>query len=120
MFSPLEQFDAIKIFSFYLNIYLNVDLTFFHIIIPLILVLLIFIFILINLKNSNKLIPTNFQRICEILIEFIYNLIQSQVGKKGYIFFPFIFMVFHFILISNLLSLIPYGIALTSHIIMIM
>lgn len=96
MFSPLEQFDAIRLISFYFSI----DLTFFHIIIPVILILLIFVYILINIKDNNKLIPSTLQRVCELSIEFIYNLIKAQIGKEGYIFFPFIFMVFHFILIS--------------------
>ena len=96
MFSPLEQFDAIRLISFYFYI----DLTFFHIIIPLILFLFIFIYILLNLNKNNKLIPSSLQRLCELSIEFIYNLIKAQIGKEGYIFFPFIFMVFHFILIS--------------------
>lgn len=34
--------------------------------------------------------------------------------------FPFIFVLFNFILFTNLLSLIPFGIALTSHLIMIL
>lgn len=116
IFSPLEQFDAIKLTS----IFIKSDFTFFHIIIPLILTLLLFIFIVFILRSNNKLIPTNLQRVCELSMEFIFNLIKAQIGTKGNIYFPFIFMVFHFILISNLLSLIPYGIALTSHIILIM
>lgn len=34
--------------------------------------------------------------------------------------FPFIFVLFNFVLLTNLLSLIPFGIALTSHLIMIL
>ena len=71
------------------------------------------------LAPNLKLIPTVFQRILELLVEFIFNLIKQQIGKDGYIYFPFIFLLFNFILFCNLLSLIPFGIALTSHIIMI-
>lgn len=60
-----------------------------------------------------------FQRFLELIVEFIFNLIKQQIGKDGYIYFPFIFTLFTFILTCNLLSLIPFGIALTSHIIMI-
>ena len=38
---------------------------------------------------------------------------------KGYIYFPFIFTIFTFILLTNLLSLTPFSFALTSHIILI-
>ena len=71
------------------------------------------------LAPNLKLIPTVFQRILELLVEFIPNLIKQQIGKDGYIYFPFVFLLFNFILFCNLLSLIPFGIALTSHIIMI-
>jgi len=49
----------------------------------------------------------------------VFNIVDQQVGKKGYIYFPFIFIIFNFILLSNLLSLIPFGIALTSYIVLI-
>jgi len=41
--------------------------------------------------------------------------LDQQTGVKGYIYFPFIFSLFFFILLCNLLSMTPFGIALTSH-----
>lgn len=116
MFSPLEQFDAIKLFS----IFLNFDISFFNILVPLCLVIFMFANSLNLLNGLFKLIPNIFQYIFESIIEFIFNLIKQQIGKEGYIYFPFIFTLFNFILFSNLLSLVPFGIALTSHIIVIM
>lgn len=60
------------------------------------------------------------QSICEKNIEFIFDLIKQQIGKDGYILFPYIFTIFNFILGSNLLSPLPFGIALTSHLIIIL
>lgn len=54
-----------------------------------------------------------------MLFKFILDLIKQQVGPKGYIYFPFIFTIFSFILLTNLLSLTPFSFALTSHIILI-
>lgn len=45
---------------------------------------------------------------------------KQQVGKKGIIYFPFIFTIFNFVLVCNLLSLMPFGIAPTSHLILIL
>jgi F0F1-type ATP synthase membrane subunit a len=39
------------------------------------------------------------------------------VGKKGYVLFPLIFTLSNFILFCNLISLLPFGIAPTSHLI---
>jgi len=47
------------------------------------------------------------------------DIIEQQTGAKGFIYFPFIFSLFFFILLCNLISMTPFGIALTSHIIMI-
>jgi len=41
--------------------------------------------------------------------------LDQQTGSKGYIYFPFIFSLFFFILLCNLISMTPFGIALTSH-----
>jgi ATP synthase subunit 6 len=51
---------------------------------------------------------------------FIINIIKQQAGIKGLAWTPLIFVIFNFILFSNLLSLIPFGIALTSHLIIIL
>lgn len=116
MFSPLEQFDAVKLISF--TIY-NHDFTMFSTLIPLII--LITIIYSLNIFSTNfTIIPVTIQSICDKSIEFILDLIKQQIGKDGYIFFPFIFTLFNLILGSNLLSLLPFGTAITSHLIIIL
>jgi len=115
MFSPLEQFDAIRLMMF--NIKFNIS--FLSTLIPLIILIIIFM-VIPSFKRMFTIIPTTTQSILELNIEFIFNLIKQQIGKKGYVLFPFIFTLFNFILGSNLLSLIPFGIALTSHLIIIL
>jgi F-type H+-transporting ATPase subunit a len=45
-------------------------------------------------------------------------MVKTQInGNKGGIYFPFIFSLFVFILFANLISLIPYSFAVTSHLI---
>jgi ATP synthase subunit 6 len=116
MFSPLEQFDIIPLVFITINSY---DFTFFNIFLPMLLI--IFFFISINCFRSYfKLIPYTFQCILENIIEFIFFNIKNQIGKKGFFFLPFIFTVFTTIWLANLLSIIPFGIALTSHLIVTM
>jgi len=62
-------------------------------------------------------LPSVFQYILELLFAFVFSIIKQQIGKEGYVFFPLIFVLFNFILFSNYISLLPMGIALTSHII---
>jgi F0F1-type ATP synthase membrane subunit a len=68
-----------------------------------------------------NLIPRNIaQKLLELSIEFIYNIIKIQINYFGYIYFVLFFCIFFLILFLNLLSILPFGIALTSHIILIL
>jgi len=116
MFSPLEQFDAIPL----LNIYIwKIDLTLFNIILPIIIIIL-FLSMFIIFEDDFKLIPYSFQIIFENIIEFVLNIIKNNTGKEGFIFLPLVITVFIFVICANLLSVIPFGIALTSHLILTM
>jgi len=53
----------------------------------------------------------------ELLYIFIANLLKDTVGTQGRPYFPFIFTVFMFVLVGNLLGMIPYSFTFTSHII---
>jgi F-type H+-transporting ATPase subunit a len=53
----------------------------------------------------------------EILFMVVYRIINEQIGKVGLIYFPFLFALFLFILVLNLFSLLPFGFAVTSHLI---
>jgi F-type H+-transporting ATPase subunit a len=47
------------------------------------------------------------------------SIVISQINKKdGQIYFPYIYALFMFILINNLIGLIPYSFATTSHFIL--
>lgn len=115
LFSPLEQFDVIGFLG------PNHQAPFFfNVLIPFLLLFFIFLFIFLLTNRELKLIPRTFQRLFEIVVLFVFDLIKQQIGKDGYILFPFVFTLFNFILFTNLLSLVPFGIALTSHLIMIL
>jgi len=116
MFSPLEQFDVIPLVFFSLGSY---DITFFNIFLPLLLIIAVLYFVE-SFYINYKLIPSNIQYVFESIIEFIIGIIKNQIGKEGFLFLPFIFTVFIFVLCANLLSVIPFGIALTSHLIVTM
>jgi F-type H+-transporting ATPase subunit a len=49
----------------------------------------------------------------------IYSIVINQINsKKGQIYFPFIYTLFIFILVNNLIGMIPYSFASTSHFIL--
>jgi len=63
-----------------------------------------------------RLISQKTQSIFEKLYIFIFELVYQQVGFLGQSFIPLFFTLFSFILVANLVGLVPYGFTLTSHI----
>jgi F-type H+-transporting ATPase subunit a len=66
---------------------------------------------------NRSLVPGRFQSVAELSYEFVANTINSTAGKEGMRFFPFVFSLFMFILVANLVGLIPYTFTVTSHLI---
>lgn len=116
MYSPLEQFDVKPIILLNLKIF---ELTLFDIFIPMIITIILFLYVA-NLKNNFKLIPSISQFFFEKLTKFIYTVVKNQIGAVGYNYVPLILTIFIFVLFANLLSLIPFGVSLTSHLIIIL
>jgi F-type H+-transporting ATPase subunit a len=56
------------------------------------------------------------QSLAELWYEFTADMIRSAAGEAGLRFFPFIFTIFVFVLLSNFLGLIPGSFTVTSHI----
>ena len=118
MKSPLEQFDILNVKNFFSS--LN-DFSFNNIMLPFILVIIFFIsFLVLFLLKNSRTIPLIIQNVLETDYRFLINIIKQQAGIKGLLWTPLIFVIFNFILFSNLLSLIPFGIAITSHLIIIL
>src|SRR3546814_310074 len=67
--------------------------------------------------RGRHLVPDRWQSMAELSYEFIANMIREQVGPDGRPYFPFIFALFMFILLGNLLGMVPYSYTFTSQII---
>ena len=117
MFSPLEQFDTIKLISLFLR---SNEISLFHTLLPIIIINLIILIHIWIFKKKYKLIPDVWQSILELIYIFVFNILKNHVGYKGYVYFPFIFIIFNYILWLNLCGLLPFGIALTSYIVLIL
>ncbi|WP_333794205.1 F0F1 ATP synthase subunit A [Hyphomicrobium sp.] len=72
---------------------------------------------LIYAMSGRALVPGRMQSVAESLYEFIANLVRESLGEEGMRYFPWIFTIFVFILVLNLLGLIPGSFTVTSHII---
>lgn len=117
--SPLDQFEIRDLLSLDISLLGNTHLSLTNIG----LYLLISIFIIISYSllatNNNKIIPNNWSISQETLYSTVYNIVINQINtNKGQIYFPFIYSLFIFILINNLIGLVPYSFAPTAHFIL--
>lgn len=69
--------------------------------------LVLWVFMLGGLKR--QLVPGRWQAAVEMMTGFIDHLLLANVGKAGRAFVPYVFSLFMFILIANLLGLLPLG-----------
>lgn len=115
LFSPLEQFEVTDLISFKIS---GIKFIFFSNI-NLFLVLLFFITFFLYLDFiSIKLIPNTFLKSFLIsILNFIENLLKENVTSTHrflQVYFPYIFVIFFFVLQSNFIGMIPYSFTLTS------
>jgi F-type H+-transporting ATPase subunit a len=84
----------------------------------LMMVITITVIILLMMVGTRKraMVPGRWQSLAELCYEFVANLIRDTVGNEGRKYFPFIFSLFMFILIGNMLGMVPYSFTFTSHI----
>jgi F-type H+-transporting ATPase subunit a len=62
-------------------------------------------------------VPGRTQAMAEMAYEFIAGMVRSAAGEAGMRFFPFVFAIFFFVLLSNLIGFFPYSFTVTSQII---
>ncbi|MBV8592721.1 MAG: F0F1 ATP synthase subunit A [Caulobacteraceae bacterium] len=62
-------------------------------------------------------VPGRMQALGEMSYEFIAGMVRSAAGETGMRFFPFVFCIFFFIVICNLVGLVPYSFTVTSQIV---
>jgi F-type H+-transporting ATPase subunit a len=111
--SPLSQFEIRDLLS--LDVLGNFHLSLTNIGFYLILGAF-FIFVINLLGISSKIISNKWSIILESLYATIHSIVTNQINSKsGQIYFPFIYTLFIFILINNLMGMVPYSFASTSH-----
>lgn len=113
MHSPLAQFEIKKLFE--LNLFgLDISLTNSSCLMILSGVLALTYFF--GALHRQLIIPSRWQLSAEALYSLITSMLDENIGSKGRRFVPLIFSLFIFILLCNLLGMMPYGFTVTSHI----
>lgn len=114
--SPLDQFrikplaDLPPLFGQY-----NIDFT--NSSLFMVLAVGITILFMVLGMRGRALVPGRWQSLVELSYQFIAATVRDNVGSKGKPYFPIIFTLFMFVLMCNLLGMVPYAFTATSHII---
>jgi len=112
--SPLAQFEIKQIVPLEIG---GVDVSFTNSsLLMVIAVVLAAGFFLIGMRRG-ALVPGRWQSAAELTYEFVAGLFRETVGQEGRRYFPAVFTLFMFILLGNLLGMVPYSFTFTSHII---
>ena len=119
MTSPLDQFEIRNFISLELPIWANLQISLTNIGFYLIISFFLAIILSLLASNSNKIVSNSWSISQESVYTTVNNVVLNQISpSKGQIYFPFIYSLFVFILINNLLGMIPYSFASTSHFIL--
>ena len=114
MASPLEQFQIKPLIEIKAG---SLDLSYTNSSLFMTISLVLGSAILILGMSRAAIVPGRLQNVAELMYEFVANLIRDTIGSEGRKYFPFVFSLFVFILLGNMLGMIPYAFTFTSHII---
>src|SRR3979490_3284068 len=73
--------------------------------------------LMIGGSAGRQLVPGRIQSMAELSYEFVASTIRSTAGSEGMKFFPLVFSLFMFIMVSNLVGIIPYTFTVSSHLV---
>lgn len=117
--SPLDQFEVRDLISLDAPILANLHFSITNIGLYLTIAALITLTVNILAVNYNKVVANKWSLSQESMYATVHSIVLNQINaKKGQVYFPFIFALFVFILINNLIGMVPYSFASTSHFIL--
>ena len=117
--SPLDQFEVRNLISLNAPILGNLHFSLTNI--GLYLMIGGFFALTLNIlaTNYNKVVSNSWSISQETLYATIHGIVTSQINaRKGQIYFPLMYTLFIFILVNNLIGMVPYSFASTSHFIL--
>lgn len=112
--SPLEQFQLVPLITLRSG---TMDISFTNSTFFMVWSLIVFLLLvhLSTLHGGGTIVPNRWQIIVEGVYTAVLGFVIDNIGQKGLRYFPFIFVLFRFILCMNLIGMVPYSFTVTSH-----
>lgn len=115
MIDPIHQFTIDKLFT--IGHVGNQEIAFTNSSAYMFVTVAVISLLMIGGVAGRRLVPTRIQSVAELSYEFVATMVRSTAGKEGMKFFPFVFTLFMFLVISNLIGNVPYTFTVSSHIV---
>jgi len=114
--SPLDQFEIRNLISLDAPVLGNLSISLTNIGLYLTIAgYLVFIISLVS-NNNNRVVSNAWSVYQESIYATVHSIVVGQINdKKGQVYFPFMYVLFLFILVNNLIGMVPYSFASTSH-----
>jgi len=112
---PIHQFQIVKYFP--VAKIGSLDIQFTNSALFMVIAVALTAVLLLGFTAKRQVVPGRLQSLAEICYEFVASTVRNAAGEEGMKFFPFVFSLFMFILIANVVGIIPYTFTITSHII---
>nr|UFP91129.1 ATP synthase F0 subunit a [Metschnikowia bicuspidata] len=109
MYSPLEQFEMRTLMT--MNNSSMMSMTNYLVYLMLVLGMMSLYY---NMMSESKMKSTRWGLSMLSMYDTVLNMVRSQVGPRGEMYFPFMFSLFNFILMANLMSMMPYSFAMSA------
>jgi len=112
--SPLSQFEVLSFVSINAPIldYINISLT--NLGLYALLAMIVVVGLHIYGDNDSKIVPNNWSIWLESSYQSLGTMVRDQIGSLNEIYLPFIYSIFFFVLIGNLISNVPYSFAINA------
>jgi F-type H+-transporting ATPase subunit a len=112
--SPLSQFEVTSLIGFNAPLLGHFNFSLTNLALYSLFILVIGIGLLFLGNNQSKLIPSKWSISLETSFVSLSSMVRDQIGAHSEIYVPFIYSLFFFILIGNLVSNVPYSFAVTA------
>ena len=117
--SPLDQFEVRDLISLNAPILGNLHISLTNIALYLTIGASIAIILNLLATNQNKVVSNGWSISQESIYATVHSIVINQLNpRNGQMYFPFMYTLFIFILINNLIGMVPYSFASTSHFIL--
>ena len=101
---PMEQFEIHRLAPLSLG---NIDVSFTNSSLWMMIATGAAVIFFSSATRARALIPGRMQSIAEVLYNFVADMVRGAIGPEGMKFFPYVFTLFIYILLANLLGLLP-------------